>query len=92
MQAEVPGLLAVSEIYHPGWKAYVDGVETSVWRTNVAFRGVEVPAGRHRVTFRYESPSFRLGMWMSLLTTLGVSLVIWLSWHRSRAWIREGPT
>lgn len=83
-EAELPGLLAVSEIYHTGWRAYVDDGEVPVWRINVAFRGVEVPAGRHRVTFEYESRSFRLGFWFSVLTTLAVGAVIGLSWRRSR--------
>ena len=91
VEAELPGLLAVSETYHPGWRAYVDSGEVPVWRINVAFRGVEVPAGRHRITFEYESRSYRLGLWMSLLTTFGVGAVMWLSWRRSRAASPESP-
>ncbi|WP_419162024.1 YfhO family protein [Candidatus Palauibacter sp.] len=61
------GLLAVSEIHDPGWRAVVDGEETAIWRTNTAFRGVHVPAGQHRLTFEYRSPSFLLGVWTSLI-------------------------
>lgn len=66
--ADRAGLLAVSEIHHGRWKAFLDGEETPVWRVNTAFRGVEVPAGRHELVFEYENPWFRLSVWASLLT------------------------
>lgn len=48
-----PGILVVHEIYYPGWFAEVDGQPTSILRTNVLFRGVEVSEGRHRIVFRF---------------------------------------
>lgn len=70
------GLLVVSEIHDRGWRAFVDGEETTVWRVNTAFRGVEIPEGRHRLTFEYRSPSFRLGVWTSLATLLLIGAVL----------------
>jgi hypothetical protein len=75
VQVDRAGVLAVSEIWHPAWKARVDGVETPVWRANVAFRAVEVPVGQHEVTFRYESPAYVAGR---VLSTLSVVLVLGL--------------
>ena len=37
----------------PGWVAEIDGVRTPVLRADVLFRGVEVPAGQHRLVFRF---------------------------------------
>ena len=45
--------LVVSESMLPGWKAYVDGTEVPVYYANYLFQTVEVPAGKHRVTFEY---------------------------------------
>jgi SAM-dependent methyltransferase len=73
VEAERAGLLVVSEIWHPGWQARIDGVETPVWRANTAFRAVEVPMGEHEVGFRYESPAYRIGS-----VTSGLSLVLLL--------------
>ncbi len=76
VEAEVAGLLAVSEIHDPGWRAFVDGAETAVWRTNTAFRGVLIPEGRHRLTFEYRSLSFRIGVWTCLVTLLLILFVL----------------
>ena len=37
----------------PGWIAEIDGKRVPILRADVLFRGVEVPAGRHRVVFRF---------------------------------------
>lgn len=67
---EVDGLLVLSEIHYPGWKAYVDGVETPVYRTNYNLRGMFVPAGTHRVEVRFQPESVTRGMWISLASLL----------------------
>lgn len=48
------GILVMHGIYYPGWVAEIDGKETPILRADILFRGIEVPAGRHRVAFRYE--------------------------------------
>jgi hypothetical protein len=46
--------LVVADAHYPGWKAYVDGRETGIFYTDVAFRGVIIPAGRHKIVMRFE--------------------------------------
>ena len=46
--------LVTSEAHYPGWRAFLDGVEKPIAMTNAAFRGLPVPAGRHRVEMRFE--------------------------------------
>ena len=60
--------LVLSDTYYPGWKAYVDGKEVFVYRTNYAFRGVLVPQGTHEIVFRYQPLSFAIGLWMSIVS------------------------
>ena len=70
VSTEARGLLVLSEVYYPAWKAYVDGESVSLYRANYLFRGVPIPEGEHTVELRYESASLRLGIAISLFTTL----------------------
>ncbi|CAH1675809.1 YfhO family protein [Hyphomicrobiales bacterium] len=49
-----PGFVVLNDIWHPWWKAEVDGVETEILRANVLFRAVQVPAGTHKVRFTFQ--------------------------------------
>jgi uncharacterized membrane protein YfhO len=70
---DADGLLVTSEVYYPGWNAYVDGERVEVERANFLFRAVPVPAGEHTVELRYESRSLRAGILISFLTTLALA-------------------
>ena len=65
---EAPGLLVLSEVYYPAWKAYVDGRPVPVYVTDHLLRSVPVPEGEHTVELRYESWTLRAGITISLLT------------------------
>jgi len=53
VQASEAGILVLHDIHYPGWEALVDGERRPVLRANLLFRGVEVPAGRHRIEFHF---------------------------------------
>jgi hypothetical protein len=61
-----PALLVVTDAWHPGWRAWVDGVPAPVLRVNAHFRGVLLGAGARRVELRFEPRSFRAGAALSL--------------------------
>ena len=63
-----PGLLVLSEVYYPAWKAYVDGQPAPVYPTDHLLRSVPIPAGEHTVELRYESWTLRAGVAISLAT------------------------
>jgi len=65
---KAPGMLMLSEVYYPAWKAYVDGKPVSTYRADYLLRAVSIPAGKHTVEFRYESTPLRIGMVISLIT------------------------
>lgn len=69
-----PQILLLNDNFYPGWKAYVDGKETKIYRANYSFRAVELPKGNYEIKFVYEPFSFKLGLTISLL-----SLIIYLS-------------
>jgi hypothetical protein len=61
-----PGILVLSEIYHPYWSAAVDGRSVGVLQVDVALRGVPVGARRQRVTLEFRDPMLVAGRWGSL--------------------------
>ncbi len=75
------GLLWLSDIYYPAWKAYVDGKKTKIFSADFSFRAIEVPKGEHKVTFAYSSSKFTLGMILTLITifaSVGYLVVFYL--------------
>jgi hypothetical protein len=76
VEASQAGLLFLSEVYYPAWRARIDGQPTEILRTNTAFRGVVVPAGTHEVTFRYSAAEFRIGFMVSGISAAGA--LVWL--------------
>jgi hypothetical protein len=68
VQAGRPGLLVLSDSFFPGWRAWVDDVETEILRANGLFRAVAVSAGSHRVRFEYRPASLRFGATLSAVS------------------------
>ena len=56
----------VSEVWHPGWSATLDGQPVSLQRTDHALLGLEIPPGDHRVDLSFTPPAWRLGVGVSL--------------------------
>jgi hypothetical protein len=49
-----PRLLVVNELFMPGWRAFVDSVETAVLPANVVMRAVVLPPTAKRVVMEYQ--------------------------------------
>lgn len=64
-------LLFISEVWYPeGWKAFIDGKETPIYRINYMFRGVVVPSGDHTITMKFVPKGFYIGKSLSLWTNI----------------------
>jgi hypothetical protein len=72
IDTEENGLLNISEVWYPAWKAKIDTRETEIYRINYCLRGVEIPRGKHIVEFSYESNYFLWGVFVSLFTLLTI--------------------
>jgi uncharacterized membrane protein YfhO len=66
--------LVLSEIYYPGWNAYVDGRLHKVYRANWSLRAIPIETGEHQVELRFEPKSFRRGLGITS-ATIGISLL-----------------
>jgi len=78
-------LLVLTDLHYPGWKAAVDGRDQPVYRVNALFRGVRLGPGAHRVEFRFEPSSWRLGLGICLATLLATALAATLGLARRRS-------
>jgi hypothetical protein len=47
------GYVVLNDVWHPWWRAEIDGQHAPIIRANVLFRAVAVPRGRHRITFTF---------------------------------------
>ena len=70
--------LLLNETYYPGWKAFVDNNETKVHRANYNFKAIEVPKGKHKVSFVFDPVSYKIGAVFSLITLLIMMLTFFL--------------
>jgi hypothetical protein len=62
--------LNLNDQIYPGWRVTIDGAEARLTRQTdeAIFRSVSVPAGKHTVAFMFNPASFRLGLYLSLLS------------------------
>ncbi|MGE3805098.1 MAG: hypothetical protein AB7K24_10540 [Gemmataceae bacterium] len=74
--ASAPGWLVLTDVWFPGWSCTLDGIDLPVRRANYLFRAVRLPAGEHRLEFRFSPRSLELGAWLSALGLLLVLLSI----------------
>ena len=71
------GFAVFSEIYYPkGWNAYVDGTLTPYTCVNYILRGMEIPAGKHKVEFKFEPQTYKIGNMLSMLGSILVLLCV----------------
>ncbi len=71
-------ILVLSDVYYPGWKAYVDGKESPVLACNSILRGVPLEKGQHSIILEYSPMSYKIGLIISGLTAIFVSCSIFL--------------
>ena len=70
IRVETPqsAVLVLLDAFEKGWTATLEnGLELPILRANALVRAVVVPAGRHLVTFRYQTPLLLAGAVVSLL-------------------------
>jgi Bacterial membrane protein YfhO len=76
--------LSSSEVNYPGWAAHIDGMTAPIHYSNVAFRGIFVPAGDHRIVFRFRPAPLMSGAIVTLLTAISLSVGIYWSERNAR--------
>ncbi|KKQ35705.1 MAG: Multidrug resistance protein B [candidate division WS6 bacterium GW2011_GWA2_37_6] len=70
---KLDGFILIPDSYYPGWEAYIDGKETKIYRTDLSFRGISIPAGEHTIEMKYQPDHFSLGL---AISTLGFITIV----------------
>ena len=79
-----------SEVYYEkGWKAYVDGKELPIIRTDYILRGLQLPGGNHKVEFVFDPQTMKISNVVSLIGSIilvfGLGAVIVISRRKNVA-------
>lgn len=76
----IPQFAVFSEIYYKnGWNAYIDGELTPHYSVNYVLRGMEIPAGKHTIEFKFEPTVIQKGNTITL-TSYFLLLILPLGW------------
>jgi uncharacterized membrane protein YfhO len=89
INASGKNFLFFGDTYFPvGWKAFVNGNETEIFRTNHGFRGIVVPEGNHKVEFIYSPESFVISKYVALsissLVLLGLIAAVFIECRKKK--------
>jgi hypothetical protein len=80
-----PKFFVYNDCYYPGWEAYVNGKKVDLWRANMAFKGVYLPAGMNIVHFRFGNHwlyIFNYGLLAMFYSVFG--LLLWMGYQLFR--------
>jgi hypothetical protein len=89
VQTDDRGILVLSEVYYPEWKALVDGRPAEIYPVDYVLRGITLPAGSHRVEMYFDGSRVRQGILISLLTLVITVGLIFLLRRRAPAPSRD---
>lgn len=70
--ANYNSLFYLSDAYDPDWDVYIDNQKSEVLRAHYALRAVAVPAGNHKIVFRYQPKFFYQGAIISIGSVIGL--------------------
>jgi len=81
--------LFFGDTYIPtGWKAYIDGQKTKIYKTDHGFMGIVVPKDKHQIEFKYAPTSFYVSEYtaliLSALVLLGLIISVYVEIKKNR--------
>jgi hypothetical protein len=70
IHTSAPGILVLSEIYYPAWKAKIDGKETKIYCADYLLRAIPIEKGTHQIELVYNSVLFNVGRIITACTLI----------------------
>jgi hypothetical protein len=87
------GFGVFSEMYYEkGWKATIDGKDAEILNVNYVLRGLQIPAGKHKIEFIFEPDVVKTGSTIALISTLLMLIAIGLGifyWRKQNNQLAE---
>jgi hypothetical protein len=78
VQSDGPSVAVISQMYYPGWKATINGIDAAVHSVDYALTGVFIPQGSSDVRLFFRPFSFELGAGISIVS-LAIILLLCFS-------------
>ena len=79
------GYVFFGDGFHKHWKSFVDGKKQPLYKTNINFKSVFVPKGKHNVIFQFDPKPFKYAAIASTIVQFSAFLFILLAfWRLSR--------
>jgi hypothetical protein len=84
-----------SEIYYQaGWKAFIDGKEAPIVKTNYLLRGLAIQPGQHTIVFKFEPQGYYKGQKLTNIFSIAIIalfvLSIFMEWRNNRKTVGAG--
>lgn len=88
--ASASQILVTTERFHAGWRVEIDGApHVSPIRAYGDYLACPVPAGTHRVALKFDPPSFRYGLRVTLVGLLVTAVIVSAVWGPRSGGLQE---
>ncbi|MDO8999143.1 MAG: YfhO family protein [Bacteroidota bacterium] len=74
-----------SEIYYPkGWNAYIDGQLKPYAGVNYVLRGMQIPAGKHKIEFKFEPKTYTTGNTIAMIGSILMLITVGVGFYLNK--------
>jgi uncharacterized membrane protein YfhO len=80
-----PRILFFSIPFDRGWQAVVNGANSTLYRVNLGFTGILLPAGNNSIELHFTPRLMKLGALISISAILVITVLFLQTWRRNRA-------
>jgi hypothetical protein len=82
--APADGLVVLTDTWHSGWKAKVNGTDAEIVKVEGAFRGIPVKKGPYKIDLFYHLPAIGIGVWLAVASLVFLLLCLLIERRFSR--------